>query len=278
MISSNHISESELTAYIDGHLDRPDRERIAGHLTWCKTCRREFNELSLGRLAMHALPAPPVPEGIWGRIDEDLDIRPPRRHISIRSGGIAIAASILLIGLLVTLFTGPDLWNGDDNGTIRPSLAGVAPFDWGIFLYDLDHPDFIQRLGRAYLIRDVSFDEAINLAGISDLEALNRLDDVLEFVSARVLENGESRAGILKYMGEPGTVYILVQPRNDAVSFAGFSVEMDIIRDQPCYSVYCTRFRALSFISGGTTYTVVASRASDKIAELVSIVSGSLIG
>lgn len=271
MNTHTHISESDLASYIDGQLPRPERERRAGHLTTCDSCRRSYNELSLGRLAVHSLSTPSMPEGIWDRIESTL--RPPSqtRLTLFQPRRIAVAASILLIAVLSVLFMGQD-----KNG--RPQLAGIAPFDWGIFLYDLDHPDNIPRLGRAYLIRDASLSAALESGGVLNSASLDRLEGMIEFVSARILENGDDRAGILKFRGEPGTVYILVQPEDSPVSFAGFRVEMDTVVEKECYSVYCTRFRAISFVSEGTTYTVVASRDSEHIAKLVSLVSGSMLG
>jgi Putative zinc-finger len=273
MMDSIHYSEVDLSRYLDGEVSRSERESIASHLTECDSCRHSLAELSLGRVALHALSSPSVPSRIWTNV-EAVIARTSVPQQKTRHRYVAIAASILVFAVATSLTVQQFSRTYSDTTTTVPRLAGAAPFDWGLLLSDLDHPDDNPRLERRYAVQDASLESALGVYNSETNSPLVRLDARYEFMSARTLQSGTSRAALFEFSGPDGLVHILVQPSDDPVAFSGYQVENAVVGKQLCLSVYCKRFRAVSFVKGNMTYTVVAPRTSPVHDEVVSLISG----
>ena len=62
----------KVTAFVDGALDAPERERVEAHLRECAECRAQADfERDLHR-RLRALPAPEMPETLEGRVRQGL--------------------------------------------------------------------------------------------------------------------------------------------------------------------------------------------------------------
>lgn len=97
-----------LSPYVDDHLAGAPRNRVAAHLAKCSAClkvHRVFREISIHA---RALPDPPVPAGLWSRLEEQLDMnlrstgtsaaRLPWKLMTV----LAVAATVLIaVGVFV---------------------------------------------------------------------------------------------------------------------------------------------------------------------------------
>jgi hypothetical protein len=58
-----------LSEYLDGELDRSDRETLEAHLKQCAECARVLEDLGRVRAEARGLPRPPAPAVLWPRIE-----------------------------------------------------------------------------------------------------------------------------------------------------------------------------------------------------------------
>jgi hypothetical protein len=77
-----------LSEYLDGTLERPDREALEAHLKQCVECARALEDLGMVRTRARELPAAPVPASLWPRIEK-----------AIAAGGVAEPARITPLGI-----------------------------------------------------------------------------------------------------------------------------------------------------------------------------------
>ncbi len=97
----------DLSAYADGELSEPARERIAAHLKECLSCRHELD--SLAALSREVRPAvqeisqavtlPPTPTQPWREAHAVIDSRRTERSVDVlvrRAADVAAAACLLL--------------------------------------------------------------------------------------------------------------------------------------------------------------------------------------
>jgi hypothetical protein len=67
-----------LSEYLDGELDRSDRETLEAHLQQCAECARVLEDLGKVRAQAREMPRPPAPAELWPRIEK-----------AIAEGGVA---------------------------------------------------------------------------------------------------------------------------------------------------------------------------------------------
>jgi hypothetical protein len=102
----------ELSAYCNGELSTEVSERIAGHLSSCRRCREEFEEIKLGVSLAEHLPHATAPESLWSEIEASLDeqpvntaLRPNFFRFSFSTGWLSFAplalVLLIIVGLLV---------------------------------------------------------------------------------------------------------------------------------------------------------------------------------
>lgn len=123
------VSDSDLSAFIDGALEGATRARVDAHVESCAACREALAGLRAVRQALSALPRAEAPRSFALR---EADARPARRpamtslgRAPALLGGLA-AAALLAFGVLV----GVDLTGGTadqqpaDTGTLSAFEAG----------------------------------------------------------------------------------------------------------------------------------------------------------
>ncbi len=272
-MEAQHYTSTELSRYLDGEIARSDRELVAAHLTACESCRKTLAELSLGRTALHALSSPDVPESIWSKVGSQVEESIAHRQRA-RLRQMAIAASILVLAVASSLYIQQFGVPRTLTQTTAPRLAGIAPFDWGLFLSDLDHPESTPRLDRRYAVQDVSLESALDADPGDAASVVSRLETAYRFVSARTLENGSSRALVFEFDGSDGAIHVLVQPSDNPVAFAGYTIQNERVASKECLSVYCSRYRAVSLIREDLTITIIAARQSAAHDRIVTLLTG----
>ena len=69
---TDHLSEEQISASVDGQLEAEERRLLEAHLTGCEKCRKIFEEMSeVTRLFRDEELTPPA--HLWGRISLKLD-------------------------------------------------------------------------------------------------------------------------------------------------------------------------------------------------------------
>jgi anti-sigma factor RsiW len=58
---NTHIDGTEISAFLDGALAAPDRDRVGAHLTSCAGCRRELDLLTHMKLVLSSAPRKTMP-------------------------------------------------------------------------------------------------------------------------------------------------------------------------------------------------------------------------
>jgi putative zinc finger protein len=266
MPSAPHISDGNLAAYLDGELAQIERRRVAGHLSLCADCRSRMAGVSAGRTAVHALPEEAAPELTWDRLSAKLQAneRPiPRRMSPARW---AIAASIVLLSVALAISLG-DL---PGSGAQEETRAAVQAVDLGLYLNDLDHPLGESRFENAYRVVPASWERAVRSAGVEFSGPLERIPSDYVFSKAHLVSgDAGSPTARLRFDGPSGRVEIFCQKRDLPHIFSGFLPVETRIREKPCTSVICTRYRAISFSTSEGTFTVVGARSSRDLESLV---------
>jgi anti-sigma factor ChrR (cupin superfamily) len=118
-----HLSESEITAYVDGELESQKRTLVSTHLEICAACRDEVGEIV--RL-LRAAPLPLAESQSWPRRSGI-----PRRAVI----GIALAASIATVLLVARRdrFTAKQDNVRSTDSTVsseaRPIISAILPSD-----------------------------------------------------------------------------------------------------------------------------------------------------
>lgn len=100
-------TQKNLTAYVNGELDRSLREAIARHLSVCPKCRTSYEtEKRLNRWLEAALPLAPAPEGLREKMMAAIvrEAREGRRDMSWGEVSIcALSLSLLLFFVIIWL-------------------------------------------------------------------------------------------------------------------------------------------------------------------------------
>jgi putative zinc finger protein len=107
-----HLPERLIDAYVDGDLDRADREAVETHVAGCPDCRLRVEEYQNFFAALDMLPIPEVPAGFAVRIlDAVLPPRAPERKlvrlVTRAYAGVAVALSAVAAVVLGMSGPGP---------------------------------------------------------------------------------------------------------------------------------------------------------------------------
>jgi len=74
-----------LSEYLDGALERSDRETLEAHLKQCAECARTLEELGRVRARARELTPAPVPDSLWPRIEKAIAESGPARITPLES-------------------------------------------------------------------------------------------------------------------------------------------------------------------------------------------------
>ncbi len=98
---TDHLSEEQISASVDGQLEAEERRLLEAHLPGCEKCRKIFEEMSeVSRLFRHEELTPPT--DLWRRISTKLDSpghRPWQWRLSWARKEISAAAAAILLVL-----------------------------------------------------------------------------------------------------------------------------------------------------------------------------------
>lgn len=173
-----HLDDDDLVLYYYGEPDAPDR--AAEHLETCGDCRLRYARLQRVMAVVDTLPAPALSEGfertVWARLEPELSPRRPFLSFLAGPGGLAWAATVVL--LVAAAFLAGRL-SRPEAPTIETLTA--EQIQEGILLTELD--DHLQR-SQAVLVELVSAEPPADAGRVdislerdraADLVAANRL-------------------------------------------------------------------------------------------------------
>jgi ferric-dicitrate binding protein FerR (iron transport regulator) len=161
----------DLSAYCLGDLPPGEMRRIADHLARCARCRKEWEEIHFGVLLAQSLPRAAAPEGLWNRIETQLDSQTPTRATqavvrrSVRLRSVPVLAAVLLIAAGIAL-----LWRaGPPVSDHRPAWM-VARLEGAPMIGS----DRIGKTGRLrvgeWLVTDARSRARLEVANIGEVE------------------------------------------------------------------------------------------------------------
>lgn len=124
-----------LSAFADGELNEPEREKLLAHIEHCDACREYLSELMILRAMFDEMPDLQAPQGfaekVLDRVHEDERAR--RRHHRAIPRVLAACAALVVISAAVLRFALPgmemtksDSAAYDDNGAADTASAPAA--------------------------------------------------------------------------------------------------------------------------------------------------------
>ncbi|MFI5348243.1 MAG: anti-sigma factor family protein [Elusimicrobiota bacterium] len=123
---STHIDGSEISAFLDGALDAPERARADAHLAACSACRHEFESLRHMKLVLSSAPRKNMPAELALALEARLVKGSPRWKAVLRPAlwipvG-AVAAAVLTVGVWMNRASAAD------ELPLEPLLAAHARY------------------------------------------------------------------------------------------------------------------------------------------------------
>jgi hypothetical protein len=285
-MENKHISETDLVAFFDGELERSRREIVANHVASCPACREILETQTLSRAAIQSLTMSRPSDEAWNRVaqetqqrnektDAGISRQPMFLHLVRDYGGLKLtvaAASFVLLIFSIYLIKGIVLSGEDGTENGISLLSASIPFDWGLFLSDLDHPAKESRFEKSYSLIPVSLEKALQATGLVAADFVDRIPTKLKFQSARLVELPGATAAQLDYDWEGSRVVVFYQKKDSGLTFSGFKATPTTVREIPCLAVYCTDYRALVTESEDGIFTVIARRGTDLVEEVVEYI------
>ena len=122
------IRDADLSAYVDGQLEPPARDRLEAHIETCDPCREALAELRMLRSALRELPPATAPRSFALReADVRAEAKPsltPARPPALLGGlaSVALVAFVALVG--VDVFSQPST-GGDTDATGAAALEAL---------------------------------------------------------------------------------------------------------------------------------------------------------
>lgn len=149
-----HRIRDQLETYLavekDG-LSRPDRARIATHLSRCKECRRELSRLRGLHELLAAAPTPPVPDGFARQVVARAKTLQRETELhwdgSVWAGGSVWHRLRLAVGMAVALAAGLALGAFLGNGVWYDG-------DWQRLGSETRHADALTATGLGQIVGD----------------------------------------------------------------------------------------------------------------------------
>ena len=282
-MDEQHISEADLVAFFDGELARSRREFVAEHVASCSACRDELEIQTLSRAAIQSLPMSRPSDEAWTMIGREIERMNQMDNISISSRSTrlrpvrglritVVAASVALLVLSIVVLNSL-VFSGEDVGADGPPLlTATTPFDWGLFLNDLDHPTSESRFERSYSLTPVSLDKALQATGLAATGFGDRFPASVKIQSARLVELPGATAAQLEYDWDGDRVIVFYQRKETGLVFSGFIATRTTVREIPCLSVYCVNYRALATESVDGIFTVIARRGTDLVEHVIEYI------
>ena len=80
-----HISEEEISAWVDRQLEPGEMGRVETHIRDCSECRAAADEMSRLAEMFRAAETAELPPYLWGRIAADLETAAPSRRLGLRN-------------------------------------------------------------------------------------------------------------------------------------------------------------------------------------------------
>jgi anti-sigma factor RsiW len=80
-----HISEEEISAWVDRQLDPGEMGRVESHIRDCSECRAAADEMSAMVEVFRSAERAELPSYLWGRIAADLETAAPSRRLGLRN-------------------------------------------------------------------------------------------------------------------------------------------------------------------------------------------------
>lgn len=125
--------EEKLSAYLHDELADDERQIVAGHLSSCDVCRKEFEEIKLGAAFAAHLKQTDAPSNVWSKIESRLDEKP--KSLSIFNSPIFVptaVAVLLIVGisfLAYSMFWRNDVKELSEN---KPPIQTKRSNEWNI--------------------------------------------------------------------------------------------------------------------------------------------------
>jgi len=186
-----------LGPYLDEEVAPSVRQEVAAHLSICRACLEELDELRAVAAAIAGPLVVNVPPGLWDAIGGRLDRTPTARHpfsrIFYSRPGLALAASVaIVIGL--GLFTLP--WGRDGGSRVQ-----AATVDFGILLDALqaDAREAFNKFLARYGAKESSLSEARRFAPGLNFDLPQALPGGFELQTTYVLRFGDAPGVAAKY-------------------------------------------------------------------------------
>ncbi len=268
---TEHIEDSQLTAYLDTELAPLEMREVASHIAGCDTCSERLSLLLSGQAAIRSLVSPESNLPPWSAMKVRIDRMPVPRHFT-PTRRVASMALLLAVALLstVVLISRSDLSSSED---LMPIDAQTVSLDLGLYLEDLDHPAVENRFETTYEVIPASYRNALRSTGISRTGPLERVPGEYDVEEVSIVNyEAATPATRILYSGPSGKIVMFCQGINSETGFSGFAKAQIMVRDTSCTSVYCSKYRALSFETEQGTFTIVGSRIGSALDEFLDAI------
>ncbi|NPA91309.1 MAG: hypothetical protein GXO55_07675 [Chloroflexi bacterium] len=110
VLRSRHVSDKELSLFIDHRLNSRDRQRVEAHLQECASCRRAYEDMQATVLFLQQMPRVAAPRAFTLTEADVQSVRKPSRSrpVWLRWAAAVVAVTFLfVIGLDLFLATSP---------------------------------------------------------------------------------------------------------------------------------------------------------------------------
>jgi len=184
-----HASIEELLSLRDGEAGA---EHAAAHVTGCTQCRTELDQLRHVRTALAALPLQEPAPAAWTEIMQRAAAAPPRSRALQLATGVAVAASLALVAMLVMRMKEPastapatTIAGAAPTTTAAPAGTATAPATTD------DTEALIQRSHRLEAVLAAVRDEP-EVMNVRTATTIATLEDHIAFVDYRLSMDAEN--------------------------------------------------------------------------------------
>lgn len=103
-MKDEHYKE-KLSSFVNRELPNDERQKIGEHLLYCQDCRKEHEQIKFGAALAQNLPHADAPNGVWNKIESELNERKAPRTVSFFNAKnlayVCVPFAVILVFTLV---------------------------------------------------------------------------------------------------------------------------------------------------------------------------------
>lgn len=273
---SDHLSDEDISRYLDDSLSADRRQQVEHHLRTCESCEQRFRQFQYIQKSARQQTAPTLNKNLWAAVRNRVEISEVKDPVDFSFSFLKQAAVVLIV-LLIAAGVGiisNNYLNTPSTSTNSGNKVNQFAFDYGLYLSGLEEPSGLESFVNGYNRTPITIERVFSeYSSRYSLDLYKKLPREAKVDSAFTLESACCHC--LQFVIHYGDNRIAVfqQPRKHPAEFTGFHKKHTKRDSLNFITVDAGNYRAYSMESGQSQYVMIGKRNDPMLTSLLKRLS-----